>query len=100
MAEYGISQVPVMEADDVVGTVTESGLLSHLIEHPTGISTPVGEIMGDPLPVLPQDVKLDQLSEYLESKLGAVLVKQPDGTMEIITKSDVIGALARASDRS
>jgi cystathionine beta-synthase len=100
MAEYGISQVPVLEADDVVGTVTESGLLNHLIEHPTGISTPVGEIMGDPLPILSQDVKIEQLSEYLESKLGAVLVQQPDGTMEIITKSDVIGALARASDRS
>lgn len=99
MTEYGISQVPVIEDDQVVGTVTETGLLNHLIENPNSADEPVGEIMDAPMPELPQEIELDQLSDLLDSSLGAVLVKRNDGSIDILTKSDVISALARKTAR-
>ena len=100
MAEYGISQVPVLDGDEVVGTVTESRLLNHLVNNPSGGPQPIGDVMDDPLPILPREVDLNQLSDYLGSSLGAVLVEKENGSFDIITKSDVILALAKAAGRA
>ncbi len=95
MAERGISQMPVIEDDDVVGSLTESVILNHLIENPDARQQPVREIMGDPFPIVPRSLHLEHLSAYLEQGAGAVLVEPDDGrTYQIITKSDLISALA------
>jgi cystathionine beta-synthase len=53
--------------------------------------------MQDPFPIVPRSLHLDHLSTYLEQGAGAVLVEPEAGkTYEIITKSDLISALASA----
>lgn len=95
MAERGISQMPVLENQQIVGSLTEHGILSHLIAHPDAHGQPVRAVMGKPFPIVPRAIHLDLLSAYLEQGNGAVLV-ETDGTdtFEIITKSDLISALA------
>lgn len=94
MSSHGISQLPVMGADGIVGSLTETAILNHLIENPDARKEPVRQVMTNPLPVVPESTGIIELSEYLETELGAVLVRRPDNGYDIITKSDVIGVLA------
>jgi len=96
MTEEGISQMPVMDDDhEIVGSVTESGLLNRLIEDPSSRDRPVRDIMGTPLPVVPASLHLEHLSAYLEQDAGAVLVDcGPENGYSVLTKSDLISALA------
>ncbi len=95
MAERGISQMPVIQEGQVVGSLTESVILNRLIENPDARDMAVREVMGKPFPIVPRTLHLEHLSAYLEEGVGAVLV-EPDGneSYQIITKSDLIGALA------
>jgi cystathionine beta-synthase len=95
MAERGISQMPVIENGQVVGSLTESVILNRLIERPDARDVEVREIMGKPFPIVPRTLHLEHLSAYLEEGVGAVLVEPEDGEgFQIITKSDLISALA------
>ncbi len=95
MAERGISQMPVMRNSELVGSLTESVIMDRLIKDPETRDQPVEDIMDAPFPVVPRTLGLEHLSMYLERGGGAVLVKAAAGeTYQIITKSDLIGALA------
>jgi cystathionine beta-synthase len=97
MAREGISQVPVINDDgEVVGSVTETQILNHLIANPGAKEEPVETVMGDPLPVVPSSLHLEHLSAHLENDTGAVLVDHGGDGYSVITKSDLISALARA----
>ncbi len=104
MTERGISQLPVIEKGEVVGSLTETGVLNRLISQPGARDEPVRESMGEPFPVVPRTLHLSLLSTYLEEGVGAVLVEPdggggasdvPESAFEVITKSDLITALAR-----
>lgn len=95
MTLNGISQMPVIDGDSVVGSLTESDILSLLIAKPDARQTPVQDVMTEPFPVVPKTLPVDELSIRLSDSQGAVLVRK-DGEgagYEIITKSDLIGAL-------
>jgi cystathionine beta-synthase len=88
--------MPVIDDGEVVGSLTETRILNRLIEKPSAREDEVQTIMGDPLPVVPQSLHLEHLSAYLEQDAGAVLVDLgPDKGYSVITKSDLISALAR-----
>lgn len=95
MAAHGISQLPVIDGGEVVGSLTESRILNQLIEAPDAREAPVEGIMGDPFPIVPRSLHLAHLSAFIEEGAGAILVEpHGDHAFEIITKSDLIGALA------
>jgi len=98
MTDEGISQMPVINEDsEVVGSVTETRILNHLIENPESRKAPVRQIMGTPFPVVPASLHLEHLSAYLEQDAGAVLVDHgPNSRRDysVLTKSDLISALA------
>ena len=96
MTERGISQMPVIDNGEVVGSLTETRILNRLIEKPNARDEAVRSVMGDPLPVVPRSLHLEHLSAYLERETGAVLVDtDQNGNYAVITKSDLISALAR-----
>lgn len=95
MTEFGISQVPVLDGDELVGSLTESRILSRLIESPEARDEKVAAMMGDPLPVVSEAIDIEELTAHLDQATGAVLVKEDESTgYQIITRSDLIGALA------
>ncbi len=104
MAARGISQLPVLEGGEGVGSLTEARILNRLIEEPGARGEHVRAVMGEPLPVVPRSLHLSLLSAYLNEEAGAVLVEAEgadEGASEgsagyaVVTKSDLIGALAR-----
>ncbi|HET6566959.1 MAG TPA: pyridoxal-phosphate dependent enzyme [Rhodothermales bacterium] len=94
MTEHSISQLPVVEDGQVVGSLTETGILNRLIQKPDAREEQVRDAMGNPFPIVPRSLHLEHLSAYLEEGTGAVLVEDQPGAYEIITKSDLISALA------
>lgn len=101
MTDRGISQMPVLENGDVVGSLTESDILNRLIEEPSARDDAVRTVMGEPFPVVPASLNLEHLSTYLEQDAGAVLVDTGSDSNDgyaVITKSDLISALARAAE--
>ncbi|MCB0559359.1 MAG: pyridoxal-phosphate dependent enzyme [Lewinellaceae bacterium] len=94
MKEQDISQMPVMEGDKMVGSITETAVLSYLLENPFDNSeNKVGNVMGDPFPVVSPDLPFSQLSQYVSRTIPAVMVKDKAGTLHILTKYDIIQAV-------
>jgi cystathionine beta-synthase len=95
MSDHGISQMPVMEDGEAVGSLTESGILNLLITHPDAREKLVRAVMSPPLPVVSPGIHLEQLYSYLDTSSGAVMVQSTVGSeYEIITRSDLIRSLA------
>lgn len=91
MKDHDISQLPVMDNDQIVGSITESGVLSYLLEDPmNNTEKTVGSIMDSPFPVVDEELPFKQLSKYVGKKIPAVLAKDRAGTFHILTKYDII----------
>ena len=95
MTDHGISQVPVLDGGEVVGSLNETRILSRLIESPESRDDRVKEMMGDPFPVVAESLQIDELTAQLDQVSGAVLVRDDENNgFQIITRSDLISALA------
>ena len=95
MTEHGISQVPVLKAGSVVGSLNETRILSRLIESPEARDEKVQQMMGEPFPVVSDTLMIEELTKQLDQVSGAVLVKDHSSDdFQIITRSDLISALA------
>jgi cystathionine beta-synthase len=94
MVVQGISQLPVIDHGSVIGSMTESGVLNKLIQSPDSREKAVSEAMGAPFPVVEMDTPIAGLTSLMKEAPGAVLVKTKSGGFSIITKSDLIEALA------
>ncbi len=93
LTSSAIDQMPVMEGGQPVGSITENGILNRLIADPQVRHQPVGHIMEPPFPVLPKEVGLESLNQLL-SRHQAVLIQDVMGNYSIITRTDLIRALA------
>jgi len=92
MAEHSISQIPVMENNAFVGSITDSNLFNKVIEQPALKDSGVSTIMGAPFKELEESVSMEDISSALSNGNVAVLLKGADKTA-IFTKQDVINAL-------
>ncbi len=95
MKEYDISQIPVIEGGAVIGSVKEDRLIHMLIRDPGARSHPVREVMDEPFPIVDRDTTIEEISNLITKENPAVLVRGPDGTLDILTKADLIRAIAR-----
>jgi cystathionine beta-synthase len=94
MKKHDISQLPVLQDEQVVGAITESAVLSFLLENPLGNSEKkVADIMGAPFPVVSTDIPIRLLNQYITKEISAVMAKDKAGTMHILTQYDIIQAV-------
>ncbi len=94
MKEHDISQLPVMENDEVVGSVTESQVLSFLLDDSNlNTDSTVEQIMGEAFPMVQEDLLCSQLSKMMNKKLPAVVTKDRSGRMHIVTQYDLLQAV-------
>ena len=86
--------MPVMEGDNIVGSVTENTVLTYLLENPLQNSERlVGTIMNEAFPIVGEDLTIKQLSKYINRKIPAVLARDRAGNLHIITQYDIIQAV-------
>lgn len=89
-----ISQLPVTQHDMVVGKVTESDILSALLENPSAKSFQVLDVMTKPFPFVDLNTSIDKISSLINKENTAVLVEDKHGKLEIITQFDIISAMS------
>ena len=91
---FGVSQLPVIENGVVVGCVHERALLDSVMRDGRGaLDARVGDVMSDPLPAVPNDRRLDDVYRDLQAS-AAVLVRDGDRAIGIVTRADVLEWLA------
>jgi cystathionine beta-synthase len=94
MKDNDISQMPVMQNGEIVGSITESMVLTHLLENPMHHAEQLVEkIMGEPFPMVDEELPFTQLGKYISKKIPAVIAKDKAGEIHILTKYDIIQAV-------
>lgn len=98
MREKDISQIPVFDGGEPVGTLNEDDLVTLALQGKALGQVVVREVMREPLPVLKRDATLEELTHYIPGRYPAVLVDMGDGRFEIIAKYDLVRAVGAAID--
>ncbi|WP_299050677.1 pyridoxal-phosphate dependent enzyme [uncultured Polaribacter sp.] len=93
MKQYKISQLPVKDADGLVGSVDETDLLRSFMSDKEIAEKPIKDIMGKPYPIVKKSAKLEHISRLISKKNEAVLVDLENGNHHIITKYDIISSI-------
>ncbi len=95
MNKYGISQIPVTKGNDFVGSLNDSYLFSKLIESNDVKNKSVESLMQKSFPMVDAQTTIDEISKLITKDNNAVLMKDLGGNSHIITKHDVIQAVAQ-----
>jgi cystathionine beta-synthase len=94
MNREGVDQIPVIENGQFIGSVSASSLLEKIIQDPQLQSKNVGDVMDKPMLFIAPDSTLDVLSSLLNKDNKAVLIRDANEQVHIITQHDVLQAIA------
>jgi cystathionine beta-synthase len=94
MSTYNVSQLPVLDGADGVGSVSEQVLMTRALADATTLDRAVREIMDPPFPVVDGDWPLDRLTALLSRETPAALVRHNGGLAGIITRYDLLHQLS------
>lgn len=87
MVRHAISQVPVFNGFEVVGTITEEGIIRKLGSNIA--EEKVKDVMDPPLPIVSEDASISVIRPLLERRQGVLVVKGKK-VVGIITRSDIL----------
>jgi cystathionine beta-synthase len=93
--QEGISQIPVIDGDQFVGSLTDTRVLKKLIENPELKDSVVEDIMDASFPFVAEDVTLDVMSSMINKDTQAVLVRDSENQVHIITQHDILMAITK-----
>ena len=94
MKSHDISQLPVVDGNEVIGSITEKQVLHNLLENPLhNAEKPLSDIMGEPFPVIGEDLPISQLNRFLGRNTPAVIARDRSGSLHILTPYDLIQAI-------
>jgi cystathionine beta-synthase len=96
MKEHGISQLPILDDGRLVGIVTESDLLSKLVEGHS-LSSAVAEVMFRNVRTVNENDDARVLTELFAKDLVAVVVDDEKHLLGILTKMDLVDHLTGAA---
>ncbi len=94
MKSLNISQIPLTQQGMVIGKVTESDILSALLENPALKSAEVQSIASKPFPFVDLNTSIEKISRLIDKDTQAVLVEDEFGKFNIITQYDIISAIS------
>ena len=95
MAEHGISQLPVFDRENSVGSILEKTIVEKVSagKDLTQISKlPVGDVMEEAFPQIGEDAPLPLISSLLQV-YSAVLISTRGKVVGIVTKADLLKML-------
>ncbi|HEY9517283.1 MAG TPA: pyridoxal-phosphate dependent enzyme [Gemmatimonadaceae bacterium] len=90
MSLHDVSQLPVMDGDDCIGSVSEASVSAKAIEDTKLLDATVSDVMDAPFPVVDGAQQLDSVVKLLNKANPAVLVRQRGRIEAIVTRSDVL----------
>jgi cystathionine beta-synthase len=95
MSLHDISQLPVMDGDNCVGSVVDWSLSAKSLAEPKVLDATVGDVMDAPFPTVDRNQSADSVIKLLSKTSPAVLVTGPPGSgvQGIVTRSDLLNFL-------
>lgn len=94
MKQYSISQIPVMENGEIVGSLDDTKLFSAIVDDPGLTEKFVEVIMAKPFPIVEHNATVQDVAGLVNRESAAVMVRLSSGAYHIITKQDLINALS------
>ena len=94
MRNFDISQIPVMKDGQFVGSIDDSHVYQLLVEDPSLRDAPISTIMNPAFPVVQQNTSVEELCKLISKHVPAVLVELGNGKFHIVSRYDVIAAMA------
>ncbi|MCD6727902.1 MAG: cystathionine beta-synthase [Solirubrobacteraceae bacterium] len=96
--EHRVSQLPVVSENDpsaIVGSVGERGLLRRAVDSPELLGAAIVDVMEPPFPAVSVDDEVREAVELLSGERQALLVMQDGRPAGVVTRTDLLEALAR-----
>lgn len=94
MKQHGISQLPVLSDDKLVGAVTEVDLLRYLVSGEQSLDNAIGPIVESNYATVTSETKIELVQNVLNDARMAIVLDH-DRITGLITKIDLIDYLAR-----
>lgn len=91
--KYDISQIPVVENNQFIGSISDNYLYQRIIDNPEIKNTRIKDMMQKPFPEVDLNVSIDEIAQLIDKENSAVLTKDMLGDYHIIAKYDIIQAI-------
>jgi cystathionine beta-synthase len=99
MQGQDISQLPIFENGTPVGAIREDDVLQLALHGRDLRKVLIREVMGKPFPTVPRTASADQVTELITSGNPAVFIELGEGRYDIVTKYDIVRAVARLAEK-
>lgn len=95
MNAHGIDQAPVVEKGQFVGSISDAKILKALIENPSLRDQQISEIMDASFKFIALDNTVDVMSKVLDKDTKALLVRDDNNQVHILTQTDLLVSLTK-----
>ena len=93
--KYKISQIPVTNSNgDYVGSISDNHLFACLLDKNFVKEQSISSIMQAPFPIVSGNASIEEVSKLINKDNPAVIMSDMGGNAHIITKYDIIEAIA------
>jgi cystathionine beta-synthase len=93
MKEHGVSQLPVVDEERLVGIVTESDLLAKLVDGRASLASAVAEVMFRNVRTIRAREDASRLLDVFSEGLVGLVVDDHEKLVGIVTKMDLVDVL-------
>jgi len=95
MQKYEIEHIPVMDNNEIVGSISENGLFQKIFKEPEVKNASIRSVLEKAYPMVEFNTPLEKISSLINKENGAVLSKDEGGNYHIITKYDILQSLTK-----
>jgi len=93
MSLHDVSQLPIMDGTNCVGSVSDWSLSAKSLDNTKLLDATVSEVMDPPFPVVDIGQPVDTIAKLLSKSNPAVLVRTNGSIRGIVTRSDMLNYL-------
>ncbi len=94
MRQFNISQMPVVHDGEFVGSIDDRVLFEKIVDDSSVMNASVSDFMGSAYPIVKESESIENVSKLMSKDVSAVLVELNEGGHHIITRHDLISAMA------
>lgn len=94
MTRNNVSQLPVMDKGQMIGSLSDKDLFNSILHKPDCKNDSINGIMRAPFLQVDPNTSIEELAQIFKEN-SAVVIPQKNGSLGIITRHDIIGALSK-----
>lgn len=95
MRKYEIEHIPVISGEEIHGSISENGLFQKLFSNPDIKNDKIATVLEKAYPLVDFNSPVEKISNLISKENGAVLSRDESGSIQIVTKYDMLQALAK-----